>query len=62
MENINTKNTKTKKKKYGIDAFEYIQNKQWSLKQFDEYVLSVYKLGYKYGVQDIKDNYILKPR
>lgn len=50
------------KKALGPDAFEYIQNKQWSYKQFDAYVLRVYKLGYKYGVQDIKDNYILKPR
>lgn len=62
MKKKTKKPSSSPKKASSIDAFEYIQNKQWSLKQFDEYVLSVYKLGYKYGVQDIKDNYILKPR
>ena len=44
------------------EAFDYVLKKQWSSKQFDDFVLKAYKTGYDYGVQDIKDNYILSPR
>ena len=44
------------------EAFKYVTNKKWSYDEFNEYVLKTYKTGYDYGVQDIKDNYILKAR
>lgn len=53
---------KTPKQATVLDAFTYVQNNQWSYKQFEKYVYAVFLDGHGYGVQDTKDNYILKTR